>query len=127
MVHIPNVDLQHFHVSQSNTYYSHASHSGATYSLSNYFIKINLQEIFVQKHFFYVFFNGKNNGSEFLCIKTKTHFLFYFFQLYLMVDEHLFIITITTYTIVTTIKRPHIFIASIHYVNKIFFICIKNG
>ena len=56
-------------VIQSITYYSLASHIGLTYSLSNYFIRINMQEIFVQQHFFYVFFN---------VFGSKYKYIFYF-------------------------------------------------
>ena len=111
---------------QSNTYYLHASRSGATYSFSNYFIRINVKEIFIQQHFFYVFFNGKKNASEFFCIKMEMHFFILFFQICSKADGYLFIITITTYTIVTTIARPAVFITPIHYANKNFFhLCQK--
>ena len=75
---------------QSNTYYLHAPHSGATYSLSNYFNNINVKEISTQ-------------------------------NIFSMVDGYLFVIVIITYTIVTTIGRPAVFMASTHYSNKNFF------
>ena len=106
---------------QSNTYYLHAPHSGATYSLSNYFNNINVKEISTQKYFFYIFFNGKKNPSGLFCIKMKVLFLFCFFQICLKVDGYLFVIVIITYTIVTTIGRPAVFMASTYYSNKNFF------
>ena len=49
-----------------------------------------------------------------------------FFEICLKVDGYLFIIIITTYTIVTTIERRAVFIMSVDNVNKnIFHLCQK--
>ena len=89
-----NCRFQHFpNAIDSITYYSHAPHIGVTYSLSNYFIKINIQEIFV-RHFSDVFFSWKQ--------KTNIFFILFFSNIYKF-GGYLFIIIITTYTLGTAI------------------------
>ena len=110
----------------TDTSYSHASHTDVPYTLSNFFKSSNMKEKKRDEYFFYVFFNGKKNGSEFFWTEMQIHFLFYFFQICLRFDGYLFIITIITYGITTAIARPPIIIVLIDSSKKIFFrLCQK--
>ena len=80
-----------------------------------------MEEIFVQKKFFLCIFQWEKKW-QWVFVHQSGKYTFYFIFFKYVHGWWIFIITMTTYTIVTTIARPPIFIASIHYEIKFFFV-----
>ena len=89
--------------------YSRRTYMAIAYSSSNFFEKINVKEKDREKYFYYVFYNGKKNGSGIFCAKNIRNILFYYFEIHYKFDGYLFnIILIITSIITANHKRVSI-------------------